>query len=396
MYPIPFVVSKNKSNMNIRRVATQNVILFCLISCLCIYYVYQYFKIEELMENIDDEFEKEMHPRMDADENSEPKPLANTVDKHLVYQPNTEVEFPTDIFSSTKIPHIIHVVFRNATIPYGFAHYPRSFYINNPEWEFRFYTFDSGRKLIEKTHPELLLSFDSWTGSPDNDEKRSNMIRHVALYEYGGVTADLDVDNLRSLDIATKKYGCIIPPIPFEHSSVLYNFDLILSTSVMLCRPKHPFFKLLLKRMEIVDGDLKAFDASGDGHITRIYIEYNNLNGTDMRKKHINAKSNSPYFYKGDREEDDEDAVYVPNTQYFTDSINPQLLNKKGTLKECSERDSLQPYLTKRACAEFESRRELRAKRKYAFTSKFWFDIFAKHYTPRVIHIKKIIPKIIL
>lgn len=52
MHRIPFIDSNSRFNMNIRRVGTQNVILFCIISCLCIYYVYQYFKIEELMENI--------------------------------------------------------------------------------------------------------------------------------------------------------------------------------------------------------------------------------------------------------------------------------------------------------------------------------------------------------
>lgn len=337
-----------------------------------------------------------MFPSIDDELRSEPKHLPNTYDRHLLFQSNAEMEFPTKKYGKNKIPHIIHLVFRNVTIPYGFVHFVRSLYTNNRDWEFRFYTFESGRKFLEKTHPELLNTYDSWTGSPGNDEKRSNMLRHAALYEYGGFTADLDVENLRSLDVATKKYGCIIPPIPFEHSSLLYNFDLMLSTSVMLCRPKHPFFKLVLERMQVVQSEITAFDANGDGHVTRVFLDYNNLNGTDMRKKKTDDKSNSPFFYKGSREEDEEDAVYIPNTQYFTDAVNRELLNSKGNLKECLERDALLPYLTKRACAEFESRKLLRASQKYTFTTKFWFEIFKKHYTPRVVHIKKIIPKVIL
>lgn len=344
----------------------------------------------------DEEYNRAIYAHLDEETELAPKPLESIDEQHLIFQPNAAVEFPTVWFGRPKIPHIMHFVNNNSFVPSFLASIVRSYFTTHPDWEFRFWTFESGRELIRKHHPYLLGHFDCrCNNSYENSQRKSDMIRHVALYEYGGFTPDQDVSVFRSLDIATKKYGCIIPAEPFEHSVLLYNFDFILSTKVMLCRPKHPFFKHILEFISNSNDGSDSFDATGGGLLTTAFLSYNNISMTDVQKRKTDSRSNSPFCYKGERPEDDVDAVYVPNTQYFNDKVHHSLLSKKGNLKACSD-NSLQAFLTKRACAEFNSRKELREKMAYTFTTCHYYQIWDSNFTKVVLHIRKIIPKVIL
>lgn len=245
-------------------------------------------------------------------------------------------------------------------------------------------------------YPYLLKAFVNLKDTATDNEKKSDMIRYVALYEYGGFSANLDVLNIRPLDRATNKYSCVIPTEPFEQAAILNTFDVILSSSIMLCRSGHPFFRLLVGSLTETDGENSLFFATGGGQLTRTFLKYNNLTSNDIRRTKTDNSSNSPFFYKGRLNEADENALYIPNTQYFTDIINPFLLNNLGELKACVATDKLLDYLAERACAEFAVRKEIRNNRKYMFTSRTYMSVWEKRYTRNIVHIKKIIPNIIL
>jgi hypothetical protein len=131
-----------------------------------------------------------------------------------------------------------------------------------------------------------------------------------------------------------------------------------------------------------------------------MYLKYNNITKSDLLKSVADTTSNSPYFYKGTRDEDSEDGIYIPNSQYFMDNVDPMLRNEDGEIKECVDKSlDAFSFLEKRACTEFESRKTIRKEKRFTFTIHYWFhlwtytDSFAKKM-PRV-HIKQIIPKAI-
>jgi len=196
------------------------------------------------------------------------------------------------------------------------------------------------------------------------------------LYEFGGIYSDLDIESLRPLDRATLKYSCIIPTEPFEHAIFLYNRQYVINNAFMMCRPGHPFFKQVLENLiNVKDLTEKAANdvmvTTGPLFLTKQFDEYIGHNGSERYK--TDNSSNSPYFYKGDYPETHEDAVYVPNTRYFTDEIDviqEGLIRNKCTGKllkaNCLNR------LILRGCREIQDRGIRRNNHRFRFVRHAW------------------------
>ncbi|KAH3710707.1 hypothetical protein DPMN_070199 [Dreissena polymorpha] len=79
--------------------------------------------------------------------------------------------------------------------------------------EVSFLTDKSGRKLLAELHPHLL---NIWDGFVENI-KRSDMLRYLLLYEFGGVNANIDIESgsgcnevcLRCSGRAVRTFGII-------------------------------------------------------------------------------------------------------------------------------------------------------------------------------------------
>jgi mannosyltransferase OCH1-like enzyme len=250
--------------------------------------------------------------------------------------------------------------------------------------------------LLKDRFPYLVDVYDGF----ENTVRRSDLLRYAVIYEFGGVYSDVDVKNVRPLDIATIRYACILPTETFEHSTLLNDMQMIINTAVLLCRPKHPFFKLLLHNLQVVNGNLHPVHLTGPGFITRVYMKYNNLQIDDLNRPKTDNDTNSPYFYKGTRDVEDGDGLYIPNTQYFMDTIDPWIIDKNDNIEDCVD-FKLVHDLLKRGCAEYEHRRELRKRKKYAFTIHYWTHIWAmpesmKRSRLNYINVKYIVPSCIL
>ena len=267
----------------------------------------------------------------------------------------------------------------------------QSFVHYNPTWTYMFWTYSSGRKLISECHPQLLKIYDG-VGNP---VQKSDILRLVVLYEFGGVYADLDVKNIRSLDIATLRYACILPTETFEHSTILNDMPIFMANTIILCRQKHPFFKLLLHDLEYENPKDYAVFSTGPRFLTRMFMKYNKLEMLDLSLPKQNDNTNSPFFYKGTRDVEDNDGIYVPNNQYFLDTIDPNIIDKNGNIEECVSGIEL-PYLAKRGCAEFEHRRGIRKRQKFTFTVHYWMHMWIysgdEKHRLRYLHVKEIIP----
>jgi mannosyltransferase OCH1-like enzyme len=135
-------------------------------------------------------------------------------------------------FSSNSIPRIIHQTYRDIhSIPYQWQQASNSCRTLHPDYEYKFWTDEEGRRLIEQTFPCLLSTFDSY---PYNIQ-RADVIRLVVLYVYGGIYIDFDIICLKSLD-QLLQYEFILP----RTTPVGLSNDLIIS------KPKHPFlFKVI-------------------------------------------------------------------------------------------------------------------------------------------------------
>lgn len=307
-----------------------------------------------------------------------------------LFQPAEEIEFPTKEGKEARIPHIIHQIYTNEHVITKYAAYIKSFTEQNPKWQYRFWTYDTGRDFLQKFHPYLLTTYDAF----GNNVKKADMLRYAVIYEFGGIYADLDVQNLRPLDIVTTKFACIIPLEPFEHSVFLYKMDFFATTAVLLCRPKHPFFQQLLTNLRGAAPQGGPVGTTGPLYMTNQLMIYNNLTVSDLKKEQVDTTSNTPYFYKGNRTNDDNDAIYIPNNQYFSDNVDSAYIGSDGSHSKCVRTLGT---MSKRACAEFDRRKKLRFNKKFTFTIHYWDHLWGHSHSKirsmKTVYIGDLVPK---
>ncbi|XP_053378217.1 uncharacterized protein LOC128548004 [Mercenaria mercenaria] len=172
------------------------------------------------------------------------------------------------------------------------------------------------------------------------------------------------------------KYACVVPVVPFEHSALLHNMVFVVNNGVMSCRAKHPFFKLLLSNLRWANPSGNPVETTGPGYVTRTFIQYNHIGLVDTGRNKTDWTSNSPYFYKGELREDDNNSVYVPNSQYFMDKLDPIHVKEDGKFTQLCKSIGILPRLKQRACSEFYRRKVIREKKKYTFTVHHWYHLW--------------------
>lgn len=331
--------------------------------------------------------------------NTTSRTLKNTTSSYCPespFQSAEEIDFPTVRDGSPRIPRIIHQIFTDEYVPEIYTSHIQSFVKNNPTWQYRFWTYKSGLELLKKSHPYLVKVYSDF----GNTVRKADLLRYAVIYKFGGFYFDLDTDNLRPLDRVTMKYACILPAVPFEQSVLVIRKPFHMVNGVIMCRPNHPFFKQVLWNLRNAQTNGRVSDATGPIYITHEFMRYVGISEADFAKTKKDRSSNSPYFYKGKMKEDDKNAVYVPNSQYFMDKINPIFVKENGFItKVCKEISELPP-LSKCACVELERRGKVRNSRKYTFTVHHFYFLWGKSKNfidnLRKIHIRKVVPNCVL
>ena len=93
------------------------------------------------------------------------------------------------------------------------------------------------------------------------------------MYSYGGVYVHMDVEATQPLGTLLEHKSCILTNESLEHQHLFYDWikpQKLLSSAFMACKPRHPFFKLLLTLLpaSILDGRKRQADISvSSGHL---------------------------------------------------------------------------------------------------------------------------------
>lgn len=136
---------------------------------------------------------------------------------------------------NNAIPKIIHQTYRDqSTIPSHWQRASNSCQTIHSNYEYKFWSDQDGRRLIEEKFPSLLSTYDSY---PYNIQ-RADVIRLVVLYIYGGVYLDMDIFCLKPLDNLLK-YDLILP----------FTTPVGLSNDIIFSRAKHPFLLHVLNNL---------------------------------------------------------------------------------------------------------------------------------------------------
>jgi len=279
--------------------------------------------------------------------------------------PDVTSDFPVLPDRNSTVPRIIHQIWNDFIIPSELVENVPVLLKHHPRWKYHFWTLSTGRTFIRNRFPRLLEIYDSYTEPID----KSDLLRYVILFEYGGAFLDLDVYILRPLDrVVDSSYPCVVVREPPEHAVVLYKVEFYLANGIIFTRPGHPLFRQILDSIAVFRHNQRP---CGTRMFTTNYLLYNNTLdiGTYSSKKN---------------------SVYVASSQFFLDDIDPGL--HKYFRRHCRNFQRLD-HLKQRGCATYVRNLKQHGKNsRYSFTKHLWAHTIPKFTFDEANDIRKIAP----
>ena len=81
-----------------------------------------------------------------------------------------------------KVPHLIHLVWSNSSMPARNEQYIRSWVTTHPTWRLKLWTDEEALNLVSTRYPDLLKIYTKYPA----DIFRADAIRYMILHSYGG------------------------------------------------------------------------------------------------------------------------------------------------------------------------------------------------------------------
>lgn len=157
----------------------------------------------------------------------------------------------SDSRTDWKIPKILHQTWKTNEIPVKYRDEISSWRRLHPHWRFEFWDDDRSADLLWDVFPQHALAFEEMSGI-----KRADVARIVALYAYGGVYADIDVEAARCFDpliqaAQNARMGVLLGEENIVHTVLLEKrlSGQLVSNAVMASAPHHPFWLEVLREI---------------------------------------------------------------------------------------------------------------------------------------------------
>ncbi|MEX1180111.1 MAG: glycosyltransferase [Cucumibacter sp.] len=112
------------------------------------------------------------------------------------------------------IPRILHFTWKDARLPPNFARNLVRWRALHPGWDIRFYSDADIRAFVAKVAPPTPLFFDAYPVQI----QRTDVFRYFALFDHGGVYADLDIYPRQPIDELVAQSECFLALEPEVHA----------------------------------------------------------------------------------------------------------------------------------------------------------------------------------
>jgi len=150
-----------------------------------------------------------------------------------------------------RIPRILHQTWKTDRMPAKFIDVLASWRRLHPHWRFEFWDDRRNLELVREHFPQYADAFDRMSGI-----KKADVARIAALYAYGGVYADIDVEAARSFEpllssAAEARAGVLLGEENYVHTILLekkFSGQLV-SNAVMVGSVGHPFWLKILEEI---------------------------------------------------------------------------------------------------------------------------------------------------
>jgi len=139
---------------------------------------------------------------------------------------------------TTTIPWILHQTYKSRDVPEKWKAYQDSWLSGSDPWILKFYLDEDLRKVIEDFYPQFLSFYDSF----ENFIERVDFARYAILHKYGGVYADLDMEQMQSFSPLMNVNRVMLASEPPSVAIKVYNRSTMLCNACMLSPPNNPFW----------------------------------------------------------------------------------------------------------------------------------------------------------
>lgn len=191
----------------------------------------------------------------------------------------TREETPKEI--PETIPKIIVQTWKNKNIPFKYKSLQKELLINNPDYEYLFFTDEDIDLFLKNEYPDYYITFNKL---PILIQK-IDFFRYIAIYHYGGFYFDLDMECMEPLDDELLKQNTIIPiDDKFSQSKkdlnrqwMEYNGENVLLGQYAFGAVRHsPFMKFLADNIHYnIDLIIKDYDTKVKNNVSNFeYFVY--------------------------------------------------------------------------------------------------------------------------
>uniref|UniRef100_A0A6C0J0J7 Glycosyltransferase n=1 Tax=viral metagenome TaxID=1070528 RepID=A0A6C0J0J7_9ZZZZ len=146
----------------------------------------------------------------------------------------------------------------------------------NPNWNYMFFTDTDIDQFIQTKMPQHYSTFENFK----QKIQQLDYFRYLAIYYYGGVYLDLDMNILDSLDdlYNTNPEFC---KFPIELTNITdtiinrQNFTHLIGNYAFYAPPKHPFIKRIIDNIDaqrIHDDDIKIAQSENTDPPSQVYV----------------------------------------------------------------------------------------------------------------------------
>lgn len=177
-------------------------------------------------------------------------------------------------------PKIIHQTWKSTEIPPRWQRFRDAWKKFHPGWEFRLWTDEDNRRLVERDYTAFLQLYDSYA----YPVQKADFARILYLHKFGGVYADLDLEPLRPLDGIIDQPHLILGEEKEGMGKSLNRRDFIINA--FMASPKgHPFWKMLLERLRVTFRHKRLLQSKGHYIIQTVIFELDKL-ARDYQQTH--------------------------------------------------------------------------------------------------------------
>jgi mannosyltransferase OCH1-like enzyme len=147
------------------------------------------------------------------------------------------------------IPQILHQTSQSVALSEPTASYINSWRRLNPELKYQFFDDRACREFIGRVYPRYLDAFDSFAFGI----QRSDFFRYLAVYHFGGLYCDTDMECLRPFDTFLKMKGIVFSIetrlTRQRQQELCYRHPFQIANCIFAAERNHPFLLDLIERI---------------------------------------------------------------------------------------------------------------------------------------------------